>query len=98
MWTIIGLISKNPEISLSSRNNPEMSQRSSDLPMVANFSIYFPNIFSDLAGIVQIIKSPLTTMIIKYQKLLTNRNCLNFLMFLQGANGMISRGSDFQEN
>ena len=29
MWTIIELISKNPEISLSSRNNPEMSQRSS---------------------------------------------------------------------
>ena len=43
MWTIIGLISKNPEISLSSRNNPEMSQHSSDLPMLANFSIYvFP--------------------------------------------------------
>ena len=40
MWTIIGLIIKNPEISLSSRNNPEMSQRSSDLPMLANFSIY----------------------------------------------------------
>ena len=32
--------------------------------------------------IVEIIKSPLTTMLIKYQKLLTNRNCLNFLMFL----------------
>ena len=75
MWTIIGLISKNPEISLASRNNPEMSQHSSDLPMLANFLyIYFPNIFSDLAGIVQIIKSPLTTMLIKYQKLLTNRN------------------------
>ena len=85
MWTIIGLISKNPEISLSSRNNPEMSQHSSDLPMLANFSIYvFPNIFSDLAGIIQIIKSPLTTMLIKYQKLLTNCNCLNFLMFLHG--------------
>ena len=40
MWTIIELISKNPEISLSSRNNPEMSQRSSDLPMLVNFSIY----------------------------------------------------------
>ena len=24
-------------------------------------------------------------MLIKYQKLLTNRNCLNFLMFLQGG-------------
>ena len=43
MWTIIELISKNPEISLSSRNNPEMSQLSSDVPIVANFSIYiFP--------------------------------------------------------
>ena len=43
MWTIIELISKNPEISLSSRNNPEMSQRSLDVPIVANFSIYiFP--------------------------------------------------------
>ena len=43
MWTIIELINKNPEISLSSRNNPEMSQRSSDVPMLANFSIYiFP--------------------------------------------------------
>ena len=51
--------------------------------------IYFPNIFSELAGIVQIIKSPLTTMLIKYQKVLTNRNCLNFSMFLQGANQWI---------
>ena len=43
MWTIIGLISKNPEISLSSRNNPEMCQHSSDVPIVVNFSIYiFP--------------------------------------------------------
>ena len=43
MWMIIELISKNPEISLSSRNNPEMSQHSSDVPIVANFSIYiFP--------------------------------------------------------
>ena len=34
---------RNQEISLSSRNNPEMSQRSSDVPIVANFSIYiFP--------------------------------------------------------
>ena len=43
MWMIIELISKNPEISLSSRNNPEMSQRSLDVPMLVNFSIYiFP--------------------------------------------------------
>ena len=31
MWTIIELISKNPEISLSSRHNPEMSQRSKNI-------------------------------------------------------------------
>ena len=43
MWMIIELISKNAEISLSSRNNPEMSQHSSDVPMLVNFSIYiFP--------------------------------------------------------
>ena len=43
MWTIIELISKNQEISLSSRNNPEMSQCSLDVPMLAIFSIYiFP--------------------------------------------------------
>ena len=40
MWTIIELISKNPEISLSSRNNPEMSQCSSDVPIVVKFSVY----------------------------------------------------------
>ena len=43
MWTIIKVITKNPEISVSSRNNPEMSQHSSDVPMLVNFSIYiFP--------------------------------------------------------
>ena len=52
MWTIIELISKNPEISLSSRNNPEMSQRSSDVPIVANFYIYFQDMFTELAGII----------------------------------------------
>ena len=52
MWTIIELISKNPEISLSSRNNPEMSQRSSDVPIVVKFSIYFLEIFSELGGII----------------------------------------------
>ena len=51
MWTIIGLISKNPEKSLSSRNNPGMSQRSSDVPIVVKFSIYFHEIFSELGGI-----------------------------------------------
>ena len=55
---------RNPEISLSSRNNPEMSQHSSDLPMLANFSIYiyiyiyFPDIFSELAGIVHGVFGP----------------------------------------
>ena len=40
---IIKVITKNPEISVSSRNNPEMSQCSSDVPMLVNFSIYiFP--------------------------------------------------------
>ena len=86
MWMIIELISKNPEISLSSRNNREMSQCSSDVPMLVNFLyIYFPHIFSELAGIIQILKSPLSTMLFQCQKLLTNRNCLNFLMFLQGV-------------
>ena len=61
-----------------------MSQRSSDVPMLVNISIYFPNIFSELAGTIQIIKSPLSTMLFQCQKLLTYRNCLNILMFLQG--------------
>ena len=35
---------RNPEISVPSRNNPEMSQHSSDVPMLVNFSIYiFPS-------------------------------------------------------
>ena len=34
------IFSKNPEISLSSRNNPEMSQCSLDVPIVVKFSIY----------------------------------------------------------
>ena len=44
MWTIIELITKNPE----------MSQHSSDLPMLVNFSIhiYFLEIFSELGGII----------------------------------------------
>ena len=62
-----------------------MSQRSSDLPMLVNFSIYFLEISSELGCIVENINSPLTTMLIKGQKLLTNRNCLNFLMFRHGA-------------
>ena len=43
MWTRERVITKNSEISVSSRNNPEMSQCSSDVPMLVNFSIYiFP--------------------------------------------------------
>ena len=43
MWEIMEVISKNPLISVSSINNPEMSQRSSDVPILVNFSIYiFP--------------------------------------------------------
>ena len=45
-WALFILVcqwDRNPEISVSSRNNPEMSQRSLDLPMLVNFSIYiFP--------------------------------------------------------
>ena len=87
MWMIIELITKNPEISLSSRNNPEMSQRSLDVPMLVNFSIYiyFLEIFSELGAIIHNIHSPLTPMLFLCQKLWKNRNCLNFLMFLQGA-------------
>ena len=40
---------------MSSRNNPEMSQRSSDVPILVNFSIYFHDIFTELAGIIKII-------------------------------------------
>ena len=86
MWTIIELISKNPEISLSSRNNPEMSQRSSDVPMLANFSIYiFPwdLLWTGLYRLKYIFFHWLQCFSL-CQKLLTNRNCLNFLMFLQG--------------
>ena len=32
-------------------------------------------------------------MLIKYQKLLTNRNCLNFLMFLQGAKARLTKNA-----
>ena len=53
MWMIIGLINKSPEISLSSRNNPEMSQHSLDVPIVVNFSIYiYFHEISELGGII----------------------------------------------
>ena len=50
------------------------------------FYIYFLEILSELGCIVENINSPLTIMLIKSQKLLTNRNCPNFLMFLHGVN------------
>ena len=44
MWTIMALIGKNPLTSVTSLKNLEMSQRSSDVPMLVNFSIYiFPS-------------------------------------------------------
>ena len=47
--------------------------------------IYFHDIFTELAGIIKIINSPLSTILFLCQKLLKNRKCLNFFMFLQGA-------------
>ena len=53
MWMIIELISENTEISLSSRNNPEMSQHSSRCPYCSKvFYIYFLEIFFELGGII----------------------------------------------
>ena len=45
---------KCQRFSVSSRNNPEMSQYSLDVPIVVNFSIYiyFHEIFSELGGII----------------------------------------------
>ena len=44
MWTIMALIGKNPLTSVTSLKNLEMSQCSSDVPMLVNFSIYiFPS-------------------------------------------------------
>ena len=43
---------RNLEISLSSRNNPEMSQHSSDLPMLVNFSICHGNACNLFAPVV----------------------------------------------
>ena len=44
MWTIMELIGENPLISVASLSNLEMSQRSSDVPILVNFSIYiFPS-------------------------------------------------------
>ena len=87
MWTIIGLMSKNPEISLLSRNNPEMSQRSSDVPIVVKFSIdsIYISMRSSLNWVVsfKIYISPLSTMLFPMSE--TFKKCLNFLMFLQGV-------------
>ena len=44
MRTIMALIGKNPLTSVTSLKNLEMSQCSSDVPMLVNFSIYiFPS-------------------------------------------------------
>ena len=40
MWMIMELIGENPLISVTSLYNIEMSQRSSDLPILVNFSTY----------------------------------------------------------
>ena len=42
------LIGENPLISVTSLCNLEMSQHSSDVPILVNFSIYFPHIFTEL--------------------------------------------------
>ena len=80
---------RNPEISLSSRNNPEMSQCSSDLPMLVNFLyIYFLEIFSELGAIIHGVLETKNWYFIDIhcnQNSLKNRNCQNQLMFLQGV-------------
>ena len=99
MWTIVGLISKNPEISLSSRNNPEMSQHSSDVPIVVKFSIYI-SMRSSLNWVVSFKKyiSPLSTMLFPMSETLKNRKCLNFLMFLQGVTDFLHLFKMFTTN
>ena len=85
---------RNPEISLSSRNKPEMSQRSSDLPMLVNFSIYFLEIFSELGGIVHGVLGTKKLYFIDIhcnQNSLKNRNCQNQLMFLQGVKALVQK-------
>ena len=52
MWTIMALIGKNPLTSVTSLKNLEMSQHSSDVTMLVNFSIYCPHIFTELGGII----------------------------------------------
>ena len=78
-----------PLTSVTSLKNLEMSQRSSDVPMLVNFLyIYFSHIFTELGGIVYIIfrgktltfhRLPLKSETFK------NPNCQNQLMFLQGV-------------
>ena len=46
MWQIMALIGKNPLTSVTSLHNLEMSQCSSDVPMLVNFSIYISLISS----------------------------------------------------
>ena len=40
MWTVMALIGKNLLTSVTSLKNLEMSQHSSDVPMLVNFPIY----------------------------------------------------------
>ena len=82
------LIGENPLISVTSLSNIEMSQCSSDVPILVNFSIYiYISLISSLNWAVsfKIYVSPLSTILFPCQKLLKNRNCLNFLIFLQGV-------------
>ena len=58
------LIGENPLISVTSLYNIEMSQRSSDVPILVNFFIYISLIFSlNWAVSFKIYVSPLTTML-----------------------------------
>ena len=64
MWMIMELIGENPLISVTSLCNLEMSQRSSDVPILVNFSIYISLISSlNWAVSFKIYVSPLSTML-----------------------------------
>ena len=89
MWTIIELISKNPEISLSSRNNLEMSQRSSDVPMLANFFYIYISMGSSLNWAVSFKKyfSPLTTMLFTMSETFKKSQLSEFFDVPSGCDG-----------
>ena len=64
MWTIMELIGENPLISVTSLSNIEMSQHSSDVPILVNFSTYiFPSYLLNWAVSFKIYVSPLSTML-----------------------------------